>query len=88
MRILIIGIICLCNLSIAVLGDLKSSISALAINAAFPGDPSYASDSIPYNQRFTVSPAAIVYPKTPQDISNIIKLGAAQNMKVVARSGG
>jgi FAD/FMN-containing dehydrogenase len=35
-----------------------------------------------------MQPAAITYPKTPQEVSNIVKMGAAQGMRVVARSGG
>ena len=40
------------------------------------------------NLRFSFQPAAVTYPKTPQDVSEIIQLGAAYNLQVAARSGG
>lgn len=40
------------------------------------------------NLRFTFKPAAVTFPKTPQDVSEIVKLGNTQNIQVVARSGG
>ncbi|KAG6852936.1 hypothetical protein C0991_008050 [Blastosporella zonata] len=68
--------------------DLKGSLGSLGISASFPGDSSYSSASAAYNRRFTIAPAAVVYPKTPQDISKVITIGASQGLKVVARSGG
>lgn len=40
------------------------------------------------NQRFSFKPAAVVYPKSPQDVSEVIKIGASHHLRVVARSGG
>ncbi|GLB42541.1 putative oxygen-dependent FAD-linked oxidoreductase family protein [Lyophyllum shimeji] len=68
--------------------DLKGSLRALHINASFPGDASYASASSAFNLRFTFKPAAVTYPKSPQEVSEIVKIGAAQKLTVVARSGG
>ncbi|KAG6860779.1 hypothetical protein C0995_007683 [Termitomyces sp. Mi166 len=68
--------------------DLKGSLAALAIAASFPGESSYIFSSAAYNQRFSLNPAAVVYPKTPQEVSEVIKIGASQNLKIVGRSGG
>ena len=40
------------------------------------------------NLRFNFQPAAITYPKSPEDVSKIVKIGASSGLKVVARSGG
>ena len=40
------------------------------------------------NLRFNFQPAAITYPKSPEDVSRIVKIGASSGLKVVARSGG
>jgi FAD/FMN-containing dehydrogenase len=40
------------------------------------------------NLRFTFHPAAVTYPKSPGDVSTIVKIGASLGLKVVARSGG
>ncbi|KAF5376217.1 hypothetical protein D9615_008501 [Tricholomella constricta] len=68
--------------------DIKDSLDSLGIVASFPGDVTYTSASSPFNLRFSVQPAAITYPKTVNDISEILKVGAAENVSVVARSGG
>ncbi|KAF8069865.1 glucooligosaccharide oxidase [Lyophyllum atratum] len=68
--------------------DIRGSLKSAGISASFPGDPSYASASSAFNLRFTLKPAAITYPKTPQQVSEIVKIGASQNLAVAARSGG
>ncbi|RDB16274.1 putative FAD-linked oxidoreductase YgaK [Hypsizygus marmoreus] len=68
--------------------DLRGSLTSLGINASFPGDASYTLASSPFNLRFTFQPAAIAFPKTAQEVSEIVKIGAAQKLRVVARSGG
>ncbi|KAG6829574.1 hypothetical protein H0H92_004123 [Tricholoma furcatifolium] len=73
---------------LAVTADLKGSLKSAGISAVFPGDSSYSSASAAYNQRFAISPAAIAYPKTPQEVSQAVIIGATQNLKVVARGGG
>ncbi|KAG6899304.1 hypothetical protein C0993_011393 [Termitomyces sp. T159_Od127] len=68
--------------------DLRESLAAISIGASFPGDASYTSSSVAYNQRFLYKPAGVVYPKSPQEVSEAIKIGSLHNLKVVARSGG
>lgn len=67
---------------------LKGSLSALGINASFPGAASYPSTSCAFNLRFTFKPAAVTFPKSPQEVAEIVKIGVAQRLTVVARSGG
>ncbi|KAF8055350.1 glucooligosaccharide oxidase [Lyophyllum atratum] len=68
--------------------DLKGSLTSLGISASFPGDASYASASTAFNLRFTFSPAAVTFPKSAEQVSQIVKIGDAQGLTVVARSGG
>lgn len=42
----------------------------------------------PVNMRFTVAPLAITFPTSPHQVSRVVKAGAAQNIRVTARSGG
>ena len=40
------------------------------------------------NLRFKFDPAAVTFPKTTQDVSNILKIANSLNYQAVARSGG
>ncbi|KAF5376218.1 hypothetical protein D9615_008500 [Tricholomella constricta] len=73
---------------LAFASNLKGSLMSSGISASFPGDTSYASDSTAFNLRFTFKPAAITFPRTAQEVSQIVKIGASENLEVVARSGG
>jgi FAD/FMN-containing dehydrogenase len=42
----------------------------------------------PYNLNFPVTPAAIAFPKTSDQIAAIVKCAAENGYKVQARSGG
>jgi hypothetical protein len=42
----------------------------------------------PYNQARIVKPAAVIRPKSPEDIAAIVKCAATNNVKVQAKSGG
>ncbi len=42
----------------------------------------------PYNLDIKVTPAAVVRPRTPEEISGVIMCAAASNLKVQAKSGG
>ncbi|KAE9389963.1 glucooligosaccharide oxidase [Gymnopus androsaceus JB14] len=68
--------------------DLSSGLNGAEVNAVFPGDSNYADASRAYNLRFTLEPAAVAYPTTPEEVSSIIQVGVDNNLKVVARSGG
>ncbi|KAJ7173671.1 glucooligosaccharide oxidase [Mycena filopes] len=70
------------------IGSLQQNLTALGVSAVYPTDPTYANVSQAYNQRFTVSPGAVAFPTNAQQVSAVIQAGTAQNMAVVARSGG
>jgi len=56
---------------------------------AFPTKLLYQfEDAKPYNLDLPIIPAAVTYPKTPEQIAAIIKYASAANLKVQARSGG
>ncbi|KAK1225789.1 hypothetical protein PQX77_011255 [Marasmius sp. AFHP31] len=77
-------------LSLAALAaaDLRSDLSGAGIQALVPGDDGYATASSANNRRFNVSPAAIAYPNSADDVSKVVAIGAANGVSVVARSGG
>lgn len=74
------------------------------VTVVLPGDPTYANASKPckcilafrrasiiqgtVNLRFDFEPAAVAFPTTIQEVSEIVKLGQLINHQVVARSGG
>ncbi|KAF8229617.1 glucooligosaccharide oxidase [Tricholoma matsutake] len=68
--------------------NLRGKLTSAGISAVFPGDSGYGNASTPFNLRFSFQPAAVTFPKTPEDISNIIKIGASSGLQIVARGGG
>ncbi|KDQ16761.1 hypothetical protein BOTBODRAFT_172866 [Botryobasidium botryosum FD-172 SS1] len=58
------------------------------ITTVEPSDQGYPAASAPFNQRLAFRPAAIVYPNTPHDVSQVVKCAASQGLAVNARSGG
>ncbi|PPR05166.1 hypothetical protein CVT26_012252 [Gymnopilus dilepis] len=68
--------------------SIVSQLKALGVPVLFPGDPGYSDASTPFNLRFEVEPAAIAFPTNAEGVSSVVKIGAAFNHRVVARSGG
>lgn len=57
--------------------------------AGFAGDPAYQTSWVlPYNLDIKITPAAVVRPRTAEDVSGVVKCAAANNVKVQAKSGG
>ncbi|KAF8633802.1 hypothetical protein AX15_001244 [Amanita polypyramis BW_CC] len=80
---------CVCHAVNCTTGaDLRNALSSAGINALYSGDPDYKGYSQAYNRRFTIDPAAITFPKSPDEVSKIVKIGADCRRSVVARSGG
>ncbi|KAL0564738.1 hypothetical protein V5O48_017299 [Marasmius crinis-equi] len=77
----------LANLSY-VLGDLRSDLKNAGITAYLPGDANFKNVSKAYNTRFTFQPAAVSYPKSANDVSQIVKIATANKLPVTTRSGG
>ncbi|KAJ6551851.1 hypothetical protein B0H19DRAFT_1159199 [Mycena capillaripes] len=67
---------------------LHQNLTANGITAFFPGDSGYSSAALAFNRRFTISPAAVAFPTTVQQVAEAVLAGTAQGMQVVARSGG
>ncbi|KAG9005990.1 hypothetical protein FRB94_002141 [Tulasnella sp. JGI-2019a] len=53
-----------------------------------PGQSGFSTAALPFNRRFTFTPAAIAYPTSAQQVANIVKCGASLGVSVTARSGG
>ncbi|KAJ6474670.1 glucooligosaccharide oxidase [Mycena vitilis] len=69
-------------------GILQQNLTAAGVAAVFPGDQTFSSASQAFNQRFQISPATVTFPTNAQQVAAAVMAGAAQNMEVVARSGG
>ena len=52
------------------------------------GAPNFSRQAEPYNLRLNFTPAAIVYPRTYEDISSVLPCVSDSNVKIQARSGG
>ncbi|KAL1713794.1 hypothetical protein EV715DRAFT_277040 [Schizophyllum commune] len=67
---------------------LRAALEDAKVSAVFRDDSRYANASLAYNLRYNVSPVAIAYPSTPQQVSAVVQAGGAQGLAVTARSGG
>jgi FAD/FMN-containing dehydrogenase len=67
---------------------LRQSLASKGVSAVYSGDATYAAVTQAYNKRFTFTPMAVAFPTTVQQVSAAVSVGAAQNLRVVARSGG
>lgn len=67
-------------------------LSAIGNNqslVAFPDQPFYQLSSVkPYNLNIPLSPEAVTFPETSQQIADIVKCAVTHGYKVQARSGG
>ncbi|KAJ7798422.1 glucooligosaccharide oxidase [Mycena leptocephala] len=68
--------------------DLQNTLSAHGVSAVYPMDENFTTVSQAFNRRFTISPIAIAFPTSVAQVSAAVAAGAAQNLEVVARSGG
>jgi FAD/FMN-containing dehydrogenase len=57
--------------------------------AGFPTDALYQTVWVkPYNLNIAVNPAAVVRPRTAEEVAGAVRCAAASNVKVQAKSGG
>ena len=63
-------------------------LTEAGLNPITPSNPSYQNDTLPINLRLIYQPVALVYPNTTEDVSKAVRCGAANDVKVTARSGG
>ncbi|KAJ7619357.1 glucooligosaccharide oxidase [Roridomyces roridus] len=68
--------------------SLRSELTLPGVQSLFPGDAGYANASRAFNLRFTLEPVAVVFPSTPQELSEIVQIGHKNRLRVAARSGG
>ncbi|KAF9267046.1 FAD-binding domain-containing protein [Marasmius fiardii PR-910] len=68
--------------------SLQHDLQAAGVTALYPGDSGYDTVSQAFNRRYTFRPAAIAFPTNVHQVSDAVKVGAANGFKVVARSGG
>lgn len=72
--------------------DLKSCLTTAVggdANVAFPSDLLYQiTDVKPYNLDIPVTPAAVTYPDSAEQVAGIVACAAQYDHKVQARSGG
>ncbi|KAK7039845.1 Glucooligosaccharide oxidase [Favolaschia claudopus] len=67
---------------------LQRTLAAHGVAAVFPTDPQYNNVTQAHNQRFKVLPIAVAFPTSVKQVSAAVVAGAAQKLRVVARSGG
>ncbi|KAJ7670717.1 glucooligosaccharide oxidase [Mycena polygramma] len=67
---------------------LQHTLAASGVSAVYPTDANFTTVSRSFNRRFTFVPIAVAYPTTVAQVSAAVAAGAAQNLEVVARSGG
>ena len=68
---------------------LEAALGKAAHIAKFPHELLYQFEDVKaYNLDYPILPAAVTFPETPEQISEIVKFAAANNVKVQARAGG
>ncbi|KAJ7794542.1 glucooligosaccharide oxidase [Mycena olivaceomarginata] len=67
---------------------LQQTLSAHGVAAVYPTDKDFKTVSKAFNERYTFSPIAVAFPTSVAQVSAAVAAGAAQNLEVVARSGG
>ncbi|KAJ7241121.1 glucooligosaccharide oxidase [Mycena rebaudengoi] len=68
--------------------DLQNTLSAHGVSTVYPTDENFTTVSQAFNRRFTISPIAVAFPTSVAQVSAAVAAGAAQNLEVIARSGG
>ncbi|KAJ7456419.1 hypothetical protein B0H11DRAFT_2176103 [Mycena galericulata] len=68
---------------------LQQTLAAHGVSAVYKADgASYTNASQAFDRRFTIDPLAVAFPTSVDQVSTAVAAGAAQNIEVVARSGG
>ncbi|KAF9524631.1 glucooligosaccharide oxidase [Crepidotus variabilis] len=82
-------VLALLSLVPIVRGDIVSDLQGHGFEVAVPGSEQYNIASSAYNLRLdSVDPTAITFPKSPKDVSEILKICSRDRVPAVARSGG
>ncbi|TRM58834.1 hypothetical protein BD626DRAFT_611109 [Schizophyllum amplum] len=67
---------------------LREALTQAGVETIYPWDKTYANASMAFNMRYSLSPVAVTYPSTPEQVGAVLTAGAAQALDVTARSGG
>ncbi|EAU90814.2 hypothetical protein CC1G_09291 [Coprinopsis cinerea okayama7 len=67
---------------------LTNDLAGKGFDVVFPTDERFVNVSQAFNRRYTPNPAAVAFPSTAQQVSQIVKVGYERGYNVVARSGG
>ncbi|KAF8181872.1 glucooligosaccharide oxidase [Mycena galopus ATCC 62051] len=67
---------------------LNETLAKHGVLAVYPKDSTYQNVTQAFNRRFKFSPVAVAFPTNVTQVSDAVSAGAAQNLTVVARSGG
>ncbi|KAL1706983.1 hypothetical protein EV121DRAFT_288963 [Schizophyllum commune] len=70
------------------IGALRDALQATGVKTFFDGDAAYVDASVAFNLRYNVSPIAITYPTSAEQVGAVVAAGAGQHYAVTARSGG
>ncbi|KAF7289487.1 Glucooligosaccharide oxidase [Mycena chlorophos] len=68
--------------------QLQAALAAGGVSAVYSTNSNYSTVTAAYNRRFTISPIAVAYPTSDQQVATAVKAGSQQGIAVVARSGG
>ncbi|KAJ8092161.1 hypothetical protein PM082_023988 [Marasmius tenuissimus] len=68
--------------------DLVTELNNAGVSTHGADSQEYKEASVSFNHRYKFQPAAIVFPRNPDQVSSAVKIGAERGVKVVARSGG
>jgi FAD/FMN-containing dehydrogenase len=68
---------------------LLSAVGGDSDLVSFPSDPFYQLDAVKrYNLNYDITPAAVTFPKTTEQVSEIVKCAVKYDHKVQPRGGG
>ncbi|KAJ7484155.1 glucooligosaccharide oxidase [Mycena latifolia] len=67
---------------------LKNTLTARGVSAVYPTDKNFTTVTQAFNRRFTIAPLAVAFPTSIVQVAAAVDAAAAQNLEVVARSGG
>ncbi|KAK1223403.1 hypothetical protein PQX77_013720 [Marasmius sp. AFHP31] len=68
--------------------DLIAELNNAGVASYGAGSQEYQEAGVSFNHRYKFQPAAIAFPRNPEQVSSAVKIGAERGVKVVAKSGG
>lgn len=65
-----------------IVGGLAECFADAGIMDSLIGEPSYQNDSMAYNLRLDPHPIGVVFPKSTQDVSKVLKCASAYHLPI------